>query len=270
MLIIFSYTILLVNNFVVWWALLIMCTMLGIMKLKVHGSSVYSMAYYYFIQEIVGILFILGLHYTYQYVLLLVKGGFSPFHYWIFFIVKFMKGSSFLWILTWQKLPYYLLLIRHINQKILLVVLIGGVIPLFQSLFVYSIKVLYFLLLTSRGNRVLVLGGVYTVSIYLLVLFYLMMAYAIPGLVVERGIYFNGAELIFVLFGFPGSLPFFIKLGLQGAFIGRGLVFLFFMVGMLLNQVVVLNLLIGYYTPSSPRNKYFFYLLFSYIILICL
>jgi hypothetical protein len=95
-----SWVMILIIRYIVWWGCFIAVTIVGLIKLKFYNNPVYTMAVYFFVQEISGVFFVLRFSTSTQIIIIIFKGGFAPFHFWITSVVSIRKGQAFLWILT--------------------------------------------------------------------------------------------------------------------------------------------------------------------------
>lgn len=266
---IYGYIILFIRSLYIIYSLFILYTIVCLIIIKIYRTPIYSIVLYTFIQELRRTLFIYRLSYKIQIILLLLKGGFSPFHGWISYIAKFTKGKAYLWLLRWQKLPIYILMVIIIKWQLIGFILISSILPLIQSIFLSQIKIVLFIVLTSRGNNLLIFGYYSPNYILVMLLFYISSIYYLPGLVTSNGNFFIGGEVYLLLFGFPGSLPFYIKLNIISFMTPDGsLIIAIFILGSLLNLVLILNFIPYYYFYLPPINKQFIYLAVVYIFLL--
>lgn len=139
------------------WGLLVFITILGAFKLKSGMARTLSTLYYYRVQELAGFIFLLRLTPNLSMFCLLVKGGFAPFHIWM---LKVLDGAkfSFVWMMTIQKLPYYLAVSIYLRYRGVFVIFLRVFIPLLQGIFTFTFTHIYFYVLTARGNLVLACG----------------------------------------------------------------------------------------------------------------
>lgn len=267
----FSWFLLIINNFIIWWCIFIIFTIVGLLKLKLNSASINSIFYYFLIQEMLGLLFMINFSSSFQLFIFFMKGGFAPFHFWIVKVLHISSWFRFSWILTIQKIPYYFIVIIFWNWSWFLWVLIGSLVPLLQSLLVKSVWYQIFLLLTSRGNNMLILIWfeplicVYTLPFYLIFINYMMNGLRNQGLI---GVTY---EFIFLLIRFPGGLPFYIKLfSLSLLFNMGGLIVVLFLLSLVLNLIRGFNLVIYVHRFCLLYNKLFIIFFFFFLVLILL
>jgi hypothetical protein len=188
--------------------------------------------------------------------------------------VKVLHISSwyrFSWMLTVQKMPYYFIVILFWDWSWFLWVLMGRLVPLLQSLLVKSIWYQIFLLLTSRGNNILILIWfeplicIYTLPFYLIFINYIINGVRNQGL---TGVTY---EFIFLLISFPGGLPFYVKLfSLFLLFNMGGLIVVLFLLILVLNLVRGFNLVIYVHRSYLLNNKLFIIFFFFFLVLLLL
>nr|QJQ35665.1 NADH dehydrogenase subunit 2 [Acrobeloides varius] len=267
----FSWFLLIINNFIIWWCIFIIFTMVGLLKLKLNSSSINSIFYYFLIQEMLGLLFMMNFSSFFQLFIFFMKGGFAPFHFWMVKVLHISSWFSFSWMLTIQKMPYYFIVMMFWNWSWFLWVLMGSLVPLLQSLLVKSVWYQIFLLLTSSGNNMLMLIWfeplmcVYTLPFYLIFMNYMMNGLSNQGLI---GITY---EFIFLLMSFPGGLPFYIKLfSLSLLFNMGGLIVVLFLLSLVLNLISGFNLVMYVHSFCLLYNKLFIIFFFFFLVLLLL
>jgi len=226
----FSYVILFIRNYVFWWGLFILYTIVALIKLKLYSSPSYVLALYFFIQEAIGVLFIIRISFKIQFLAILLKGGFSPFHGWLGMVFNQGNGSAVIWLLTWQKLPYYFSISLFLTWYTILFILLLRILPLIQCILNMSSKVILFLVLTSSSNVFIILFYFFFNFCLLITPFYLYILYSIFGIYGRKMIRI-GLESNFVIIRIPGSLPFYMKMLLIGELSPNGgLFFIYFYV----------------------------------------
>lgn len=94
----------------------------------------------------------------------------------------------------------------------MIVVVLGSIIPLVQSLVSSRLWHLVFLLLTSSANHTLLVGIFDAAGRLVVFLLYSITIYLIVGPMSSTHCIIVGYELVFVLIGLPGGLPFYIKI----------------------------------------------------------
>lgn len=104
---------------------------------------------YYMFQEVLGLLFIFRLSRYSQLLCLMSKIGIAPFHFWLFSLIYYIRGSGILWLVLWRKLPYLALPVIYAEVFGLLIT-VGLVLLYLQMAGVYSSYYLIFLSSVER------------------------------------------------------------------------------------------------------------------------
>ena len=141
----------LVNNVIVWWRIFLLMTLLfvGLNKGLISYRSLFN---YFVLQESLGLIFLM-LRFGYiQLLLLLLKIGVAPLHFWIFRVINSVYGFNLIWFLTFQKLPFLLILLQLLFGHVLLLFLLGLVVCILQILLTKSYKNLLALSSTESFN----------------------------------------------------------------------------------------------------------------------
>jgi len=270
--IMFSYLLVFITRFILWWGVFIVFTIIALIKIKFYLSPSYSIVIYYFVQEIRGVFFMFGFSVVFQLMLVVLKGGFAPLHNWLNSIIKGLKGLIFIWLITWQKLPYFLVLFQLILWSFVIIFIIGRIFSLLQSFFVKSFKGVLFILFTSRRNNLLVFSFFSPHHIIFVLPFYVYLLYTIVGVVNIRGIMFMGLESIFILISIPGSIPFNIKMLIIIFLSQTGRVFfIVFIIMLLLNILVRINVMFNFNYKFRVLNKHYVFIFFglNFILYLC-
>lgn len=215
------------------------------------------MVCYFFIEELCGILFILCLTQNFQCFLLMVKGAFAPFHFWVSVVISDCIHYSLSWFMTIQKLPYYLFLLQLSSSELVLLVVGGSVLPLVQCMCVYRNTIRVFLLLSSRGNN-LVLILIYEDLYFIYLVFYMLILNTVISSIRFYKNILVSFDFMFLLAGFPGSLGFYVKLYSVFLISDGGILILLFLCRMVLNTFCVLTMVITHnFGFSCGPNKVF-------------
>lgn len=262
-----GFLVMMTVNYIIWWGSLIIITMVGIIKLKFYGNPPYASTVYFFVQEVCGALFIVSLSTTLQLVMVLIKGGFSPVHGWLLTVVSMSKGRAFLWIITWQKVPYLYLAIHFLSWGSVAVIMVSIVLPLIQGMFTARFKGVFFYLMTASGSSLIVYSYYSPFMMCVVRLFYAHMMSGVSGMVGARGNLYLGLESVFLLMSQPGSMPFYFKLAamrLVGE--GGGLLLVLVLIIIVLNLTLIINVIMNFNYKFSPGNKHFLFLMVRYMV----
>lgn len=152
-----------------------------------------------------------------------------------------------------------------------MLVLVGRLVPLLQALFENYRIVVLFLLLTRRGNNILILRWFEVIFRFLVLGFYVTLIYLFIVDITRIGYINVHYELVYIIIGFPGGLPFYIKVfSLYLVSNLGGVIFILVLVGLLLNILGGYNLLVNINSSSHFSGKislYIFLFLAVFLIL---
>src|SRR3954466_7445450 len=101
---------------------------------------------YFIIQEVVGLLFLFFNFLLAQLVILFIKVGVAPLHFWLFRVLLGVYDLNFLWFLTFQKLPF-VFVIYQLGVSLLFFLLFFGL--LFCYFQIFLLKRFKFLVIIS-------------------------------------------------------------------------------------------------------------------------
>nr|YP_009050219.1 NADH dehydrogenase subunit 2 [Nematodirus oiratianus]AGZ64207.1 NADH dehydrogenase subunit 2 [Nematodirus oiratianus] len=212
MVMMFSFIVMLVNNVVVWWSVFLLMTLLFVSLNK--GLMSYSSLFNYFVlQESLGLLFLLLSFGFLQFILLLLKIGVSPLHFWIFSVLDGVYGFNLVWFLTFQKMPFLFVMMQFVYNVFVWVFVVGLLVCLLQMLLVKSLKNLLVLSSTESFNWMFLSFVFSFLSVFFLFLYYLvLMVMLIPKFEFLSVYNFVGWETALVFMNMPFSVNFFIKI----------------------------------------------------------
>lgn len=192
----------------IWWRLYLLITMIFIYMIKYDGLE---STRYFVVQEIIGFLFIILVFDVLQSLFLILKIGFSPFHFWIFMVIDGCKGFLFLWFLTIQKMPYIFSILYVYRNIIYFLVLFGILVCVVQVYFMSNRKYLYFVNSTDSARWIFLGILMFFFEFFVVYFFYVMSLVFIL-------FYFNylnfdlNWELALFVMNIPLSINFFIKI----------------------------------------------------------
>nr|YP_009550279.1 NADH dehydrogenase subunit 2 [Heterorhabditis indica]YP_817453.1 NADH dehydrogenase subunit 2 [Heterorhabditis bacteriophora]ABJ80697.1 NADH dehydrogenase subunit 2 [Heterorhabditis bacteriophora]AZU95938.1 NADH dehydrogenase subunit 2 [Heterorhabditis bacteriophora]QAA11083.1 NADH dehydrogenase subunit 2 [Heterorhabditis indica]QAA11095.1 NADH dehydrogenase subunit 2 [Heterorhabditis bacteriophora] len=202
----------LVSNVIVWWSIFLLMTIIFILLNK--GNKSYSGIFNYFvIQETLGLLFLVFSSNYIQFIILMMKIGVAPFHFWVFSVTNSIFNYGLVWFLTMQKLPLMVVLLQLFASDMVYLFLFGLFICYLQMFMLKGYKNLLIVSSTESFNW-LMLGlffsffNVFCLFIYYFLLFMLM----VPKFSKNSSLAFFNWESTLILFNIPLSMSFFIKI----------------------------------------------------------
>nr|AYG51202.1 NADH dehydrogenase subunit 1 [Metastrongylus salmi] len=209
----FSFFVFLVNNIFFWWGVFLMMTLI-IVILNKYTSSFSSIFNYFVFQESLGLVFLLLFFGYFPFLIMMMKIGISPFHFWLFKVINSMLGFSLVWFLTIHKLPFLLVFFQLYYLGLVYFLIFGLLVCLFQVFFMKSFKDLLVISSVESMNW-LVLGLVISVfNVFFLLFYYLM----VMIMILFKFDLFSGLstdvswELVLIFLNVPFSLGFFLKI----------------------------------------------------------
>lgn len=225
--------------------------MLGLFKLVHGGVSPLTIIYYFVPQEVGGYVFLIGITESTTVGSLILKGGFSPFHFWLTKLILSCYKEA-IWFLTMQKFVYYISLSLIIRFMWIFVLYLGSIFVLFQGINTFYTKLNLFYILISSGNFILILCRWEVYFCMFLLILYLWFIYNILSFS-----HILSYEIIFMLIGFPWGIPFFVKLGSLFKLVNfGGIIVVFFVLLLFMNLFVSYRLFFNLYGGVNYNKVY--------------
>lgn len=133
-------------NVIFWWRVFLLMDMFFLLLCK-ETANYSSVLNYFLFQECLGLIFLLLNNTIFQYVVVMIKIGLVPFHYWLFLVVGGIDGWLIMWFLTFQKVPYISVLMVTIFSYAIFFLVLGFFFCYFHLFVVKTFK--FMLLLNS-------------------------------------------------------------------------------------------------------------------------
>nr|QWK40683.1 NADH dehydrogenase subunit 2 [Stephanurus dentatus] len=208
----FSLLVLVVNNVVLWWSVFLLMTLVFVMLNKVTKS--YSSLFNYFIiQESLGLLFLMFSFGWFQLLIVMFKVGMAPFHFWIFSVTNSVLGFNLMWFLTFQKLPFLVVLLQMVVNGVVYLLVLGLLMCFFQMLLMKGCKNLLVLSSTESFNWIMLGVLVSILNVFVIFIYYfVLMVFIIPKFEGFMNMDFVGWETALVFMNLPFSVNFFVKI----------------------------------------------------------
>lgn len=195
-------------NVIVWWVVFLMITLVFI---SINKGSVSRMVNYFIIQEVLGFTFLLVNVSWVQLIILLIKVGVAPFHFWVFSVTNGLRGWSVMWFLTIQKLPFIPVIMYLSVSYFVYLVVLGIIFCYFQLFFVKGYKNILVLASTESFSW-LVLMIFFSLSSGLLFgLFYIIFFYFLLDHSDSSELDSYNWETVFIFINIPFAMTFFVK-----------------------------------------------------------
>lgn len=173
------------GSVVILWTLTLIWTLYFVVIMTLYGVDLLVVYNYFLFQEVLGLLFVIGLG-SLPSVFLLAKLGVSPFHAWGFYVLEYLNGQVLIWFLVYQKLtiiPGLILVLLPLSGLllwglVLIYLQVLGLSRLKSLVFISStesaswlillslwrLRDFYFLILVYFASRVLAIGSAYEAS----------------------------------------------------------------------------------------------------------
>jgi hypothetical protein len=215
------------SNFLVWWGGFLLITLVFVFLNK-NLYCYSSLLNYFIIQEVLGLLFLFLSFSLLQFFIVIIKVGVSPVHFWIFNITNNLYRVGVLWFLTFQKLPFFPVLLYLLNLYFFCFLLVGVVYCYFQLLIIKNYKNLVIISSTESFNWVLLVGFLSFLRAYFLFFYYFFLIFIFLPYFLNLDYNFLNWEVVLVFLNIPFTFTFFIKLfSLRFVLRVRSFIFLF-------------------------------------------
>nr|YP_009243335.1 NADH dehydrogenase subunit 2 [Heterakis beramporia]AMR36302.1 NADH dehydrogenase subunit 2 [Heterakis beramporia] len=254
------------SNFFVWGSGFVLMTMIFLLVKKLVGGSS-GIINYFVIQESLGLFFLVFSGSFLQFLLVMMKIGVAPLHFWIFSVTNGLSNWCLMWFLTFQKLPFFSVLILLGGLEFVFLILFGIVLCYSQIFMTKSYKNLFVLSSTESFNWILLLSFVSLLSVVYLFLYYFVVMVLLIVCFYQKEIFDVSWETILIFMNIPFGVSFFIKIFSLGSVLVSFNFFLLF----LLFVMFLATLSIGFWVIQSAvkdfsgvdeNYKVFYYLLF--------
>lgn len=247
------------RNLLVWWRVFFLITLIFIVLRKIH-NRISGILNYFVIQESLGLFFLLITIPAVQFLIVLIKVGVSPLHFWIFSIVDNLSGILVIWFLTFQKLPFLPVLIYLLNLSCILLILSGIFLCFLQIFFLKGYKDIVVLASTESFSWVLATRFFAGFNLFILLFYYMfVLIFFLPFFTKQSGKYLDW-DLVLIFLGFPFTVNFFLKIFSINSFLDLGgfyiiflLFFIFLSVHSLSYWLVNLSLKLKYEILGSSK-----------------
>lgn len=171
-----------------------------------------SIVNYFIIQEVLGLLFLVFRGLLLQLLVLIIKVGVAPFHFWIFSVVYSLDNYILIWFLTFQKLPFIPVLLLLFSYFFLFIIFIGLVFCYLQIYNIKNFKLILVLSSTESFNWIL-LGLIFGVFGFIfIVLFYFLNIIFFIVFLNRNNFSFLNLETVLVFLNIPIGAVFFVKI----------------------------------------------------------
>lgn len=208
------------RNLIIWWRVFLLITLLFV-SINKSLNSFRTLVNYFVIQEVLGIIFLFFSSSLLQLLLLSLKIGVAPFHFWIFSILLNIYDSNLLWFLTFQKIPFIFVFFQLFFYKFIIFLFLGLLLCYFQIFLLKNYKFIIRISSTERFNWfLLVLFFSFRNSLFLF-LYYFFIILLLLFKVRQFFYGFGNWETVLLFLNIPFSATFFVKIFRLRRLLGR-------------------------------------------------
>lgn len=259
------------NNIVIWWSvfLLITVTFIFLNKSVKRYSSLIN---YFIIQERLGLIFLLINFGVLQFFILLIKIGVAPLHFWVFRVTNNIFSYNLIWFLTFQKLPFLLILLQIFWLGSFLLLFFGLLTCYFQIFSIKNYKNLLVLSSTESFNWIIIGLFVSIFNTLYLFIYYIVLIVLIINKFRKINSNFLNWETILVFLNIPFRVTFFVKIfSLREVFKLNNFFILLVLFLIFLSVLVfsfwLVNIRTKFNKDVQNNNKFYYFLLYPLITL---
>lgn len=259
------------NNFIIWWRIFLLITLVFVFLNK--GTKSYSRIINYFIiQESLGLLFlILNINFL-QFFIVMMKIGVAPLHFWIFRVTNSVFGYNLMWFLTFQKLPFLLILIQIFYLGSFFILFLGLLVCYFQIFVIKNYKNIIIISSTESFNWVVIGLFVSLFNVLYLFIYYILLIVLIINKFSKSRYNFLNWELVLVFLNIPFTVTFFVKIfSITEILKNNRFLILFLLFFIFLSILTFGYWLIGLSTKNNneklSNNNFLFFLIYPLILL---
>nr|WGC93704.1 NADH dehydrogenase subunit 2 [Mansonella sp.] len=210
LLLFFSFINFCVVDCIVWWSIFVVCTFVFIFFVKNVNS--FCLINYYIIQEVSGYYFLLFDNWVLQFMVLMLKSGSAPFHFWLFSVLSDLNKWYFLWFLVFQKIPYFFVLVNFCSDFFFFLLFMGMIVCYLQFFYFRNFGDMVIVSSTESFNWLLLIGMFSFNEVFVFFFFYYFTMMLIISYLYCWGFNFFSVEMLMVFFNVPMSITFFLKI----------------------------------------------------------
>lgn len=235
-------------------------------------KSYSSLINYFIIQERLGLIFLLINFGIIQFFIILIKIGVAPLHFWVFSVTNNIFSYNLIWFLTFQKLPFLLILLQ--------IFWLGSFFLLFAGLFfcylqIFSIKNYKNLLVlssTESFNWIIIGLFISVFNTLYLFLYYIILIIILINKFRKINYQFLNWETILVFLNIPFRVTFFVKIFSLSEIFKFNSFFVLFILFIIFLSVLafsywLVNISVKYNANNQVNNKFIYFLIYPLIVL---
>lgn len=259
------------NNIIIWWRIFLIITVVFIFFNK-NIKSYSRLINYFIIQERLGLIFLLINFSFIQFFIVIMKIGVAPLHFWIFSVTNNIFNYNLIWFLTFQKLPFLIILLQIFFIIGFIILFLGLVFCYFQIFIIKNYKRLLILSSTESFNWIII--GLFLSlfnSLYLFIYYIICIVLLINKFNKKNNNWVNW-ETILIFLNIPYRVTFFVKIfSLREIFNINNIIILIILFRIFMSTLSfrywLINISIKNNNNLQNNNKYSIFLLYPLIVL---
>lgn len=260
------------NNIFVWWRIFLIITIVFIYLNKITNRII-SLLNYFIIQESLGLIFLLFNYSFIQFFVIIIKIGVAPLHFWVFRVTNGILGYGLVWFLTFQKLPFLLIILEVFWFFGFFLLIFGILFCYFQIIFYKGYKNIIILSSTESFSWIILGLLLSFFNSFFLFIYYILLILYLIGKFNKLNLSWVSWETILVFINLPFGVTFFVKIFSLSEIIKLGyiiiliLLFIIFLSSLTFSYWLI-NISIKNIKFNINSSKSFFVYLYSLIILL--
>lgn len=259
------------NNIIIWWRVFLIITVAFIFLNK-GVKSYSSLINYFIIQERLGLIFLLINFGIIQFFIVLIKIGVAPLHFWVFRVTNNIFRYNLIWFLTFQKLPFLIILLQIFWLGSFMLLFLGLIICYFQIYSIKNYKNLLVLSSTESFNWIIIGLFLSVFNTLYLFLYYIFLIIILIRKFRKSRVNFLNWETILVFLNIPFRVTFFVKIFSLRELINFNSTFLILVLFTIFLSVLtfrywLVNIRVKLGDFNQNNNKVFYFLIYPLIVI---
>lgn len=259
------------SNYIIWWRIFLLITLVFVFLNK-NNKSYSRIINYFVIQESLGLLFLILNVRLLQFFIVIIKIGVAPLHFWIFRVTNNVFGYNLIWFLTFQKLPFLLIIIQIFYFRSFVILFLGLLLCYFQIFIIKNYKNILILSSTESFNWVLM--GLYLslFNVIYLFFYYIFMIILVINKFRKSSYNFLNWEVVLVFLNIPFTVTFFVKIFSIREILKNSVFLLLFLLFLIFLSILTFSYwLINIRTKTNynkiSNNNFLFFLIYPLILI---
>lgn len=189
-----------VVNYLFWWSCFLILTLLFIYLAKIETLGVLRLSLFFLFQEVVGVIFLFNFRESFQRMVVLLKVGASPFHFWLYYLRYFLESYLMIWLFILYKFSILPLILYFLIDWFFFLIL-GLYVLYFQLQELSQFKLVFFFSsIESFGWLLIRLRCSLVNFVFFFLFYYILVCFILPRFSV---FFFFNIEHVFFFLGCP-------------------------------------------------------------------